>query len=308
MRYNPGPPYEPAGFSALKWLLITLVGVFLVQNILHHWFQSPFLLQWFSLSLENLTAGKMWTMLSYGILHSTREPFPWHLLLNTIFLYWFGREVQDRIGSERFLEAFVVAVFVGAVSWLGVQWAMGANHILVGASAGVFGIMALFCLFRWDMPMGFLFFPGTITGKHLLYIIAGFQLFFFMFDELVPGRSGTTAHSAHLGGLIGGLIYGRWFFSRPTATSWLRKFQPVRTEEPVWARRAAARQEQPKFRVNVGGQVSNSTQTHSPEPDQMTRGHLRTEVDRILDKINESGFGSLTEEEKRILDRAKELL
>ena len=33
---------------------------------------------------------------------------------------------------------------------------------------------------------------------------------------------------------------------------------------------------------------------------------LRAEVDRILDKINEQGFGALTEEEKRTLDRAKE--
>ena len=36
--------------------------------------------------------------------------------------------------------------------------------------------------------------------------------------------------------------------------------------------------------------------------------NLREEVDRILDKINSSGFGSLTDEEKDTLNRAKELL
>ena len=38
------------------------------------------------------------------------------------------------------------------------------------------------------------------------------------------------------------------------------------------------------------------------------RDDLQAEVDRILDKINLSGFGSLTEEEKNTLDRAKEIL
>jgi hypothetical protein len=35
---------------------------------------------------------------------------------------------------------------------------------------------------------------------------------------------------------------------------------------------------------------------------------MQTEVDRILDKINESGFGSLTVEEKLTLEKAKGLL
>jgi hypothetical protein len=38
------------------------------------------------------------------------------------------------------------------------------------------------------------------------------------------------------------------------------------------------------------------------------RGHLRAEVDRILDKINSDGFGSLSADEKRILDEARDLL
>ena len=35
---------------------------------------------------------------------------------------------------------------------------------------------------------------------------------------------------------------------------------------------------------------------------------LQAEVDRILDKINENGFGSLTQDEKNTLDKAKGLL
>jgi hypothetical protein len=38
------------------------------------------------------------------------------------------------------------------------------------------------------------------------------------------------------------------------------------------------------------------------------RSDLRAEVDRILDNINREGFGALTEEEKRLLDEARDLL
>jgi predicted ATP-grasp superfamily ATP-dependent carboligase len=35
---------------------------------------------------------------------------------------------------------------------------------------------------------------------------------------------------------------------------------------------------------------------------------VKREVDRILDKINDQGFGALSSEEKKILDKAKDLL
>ena len=48
------------------------------------------------------------------------------------------------------------------------------------------------------------------------------------------------------------------------------------------------------------------TATHLPEP--KGAAELRADVDRILDKINSNGFGSLTPEEKRRLDAARDLL
>jgi CRISPR/Cas system CSM-associated protein Csm2 small subunit len=38
------------------------------------------------------------------------------------------------------------------------------------------------------------------------------------------------------------------------------------------------------------------------------RNELQKEVDRILDKINTSGFSSLDDTEREMLDKAKELL
>ena len=57
------------------------------------------------------------------------------------------------------------------------------------------------------------------------------------------------------------------------------------------ARAAEVGAPSPAYSVNVGD-----------------RGHLRAEVDRILDKINSDGFGSLSADEKRVLDEARDLI
>jgi hypothetical protein len=63
-------------------------------------------------------------------------------------------------------------------------------------------------------------------------------------------------------------------------------------ELPAWMRKRKDTPEpQPAFKVNI-----------------TARENLKAEVDRILDKINTSGFGSLTAEEKRTLDAARTLL
>jgi hypothetical protein len=45
-----------------------------------------------------------------------------------------------------------------------------------------------------------------------------------------------------------------------------------------------------------------------PAENAVTRADLRARVDRVLDKINSHGLGSLSLEEKRLLDEAKNLL
>ena len=64
-------------------------------------------------------------------------------------------------------------------------------------------------------------------------------------------------------------------------------------EMPRWTKRAAAAKAKTGNRFKV-----NTTD----------RPAMKKEVDRILDKINSKGFGSLSEEEKKLLDKAKDLL
>ena len=285
------------GEWALKSILIALFIIFLIQNIARHWIGSNFIEQHFALDILQLSKGWIHTLFTYGLLHSTEGGLPWHLLFNSLMLYWFGKEIETRIGSERFLECFLLCIFTGGVIWVYVHYFTQQYVFVVGASAGVFGVLYLFCRYRWNETLSFLFIPVQFTGKQLFWIIFGFQMFFFLFSEL-PGTGRSVANSAHLGGLLGAYIYEKKFMTRKTLISFfssvLDNFRPASNiQPPKWERRAAAVKSTTgkRFSVNLSG-----------------RPQMKKEVDRILDKINTDGFGALSDEEKQILDKAKDML
>ena len=276
---------------ALKGILIVLVAVFLLQNILRHWVGSSFLETHFALYIGNLSKGWVHTLLTYGFLHATQNALPWHLVFNALMLFWFGKEIEDRIGSEHFLECFLFSVLSGGIIWSGLHFFANQSGGVVGASAGVFGILYLFCRYRWNMGMELMLIRLRFTGKQLFWTLFGFQMFFLLFAEL-PGSAGNNnAYSAHLGGILGAYIYERKLLHLPTLLSLLRKKSTPEILSPKWKRRGEAAKSQTgnKFSLNLGN-----------------RNKLKGEVDRILDKINEQGFGALNEDEKRILDQARD--
>ena len=280
---------------ALRVIIITLIVVFLLQNIFSHWLGSNFFEINFSLNLGQLSRGWIHTLITYGMLHSTAQALPWHLVFNCLLLYWFGKELESRTGSQRFLEIFLFCIFIGGLTWSGVHFLTGQYTGVLGASAGVFGILYLFCRNRWYTAMTFLFIPIQFNGKQLLWVLLGFQGFFLLFAEL-PGTYGSaTAYSAHLGGMLGAFIYEKNLMGCSTLAEFLRNLTAGRAtiEMPKWTKRAKAAKHVTGNRYKV---------------DTSDRPEMKAEVDRILDKINSKGFGALTDEEKKLLDKAKDLL
>lgn len=283
---------------ALKAILITLVAVFFLQNVFRHWFGVNWMEHAFALNWDTLTSGYLHTLLTYGLLHSTELGIPWHLLLNALMLYLFGREIEFRLGTQKFLEAFGFSILVGGIAWILVRISGNPQAILVGASAGVFGVITLFCMFRWYDELGLLFIPGRFLGKHLFYFFLGMQAFFFLFTEMPRMGQSSVAYSAHLGGILGGFIYYRQLMTSESLMSRIGRLFAKKTETraPKWEAKVAA----VKARGAGGYKVNMSSQPNKSE--------LRKEVDRILDKINDKGFGALTSDEKQVLDKAKDML
>jgi hypothetical protein len=88
--------------------------------------------------------------------------------------------------------------------------------------------------------------------------------------------------------MLAGWIYFRYIHS----SDWPTSGESTGIELPKWFRMAKkSSAHAPVYQVNLSN-----------------RETLRAEIDRILDKINSDGFASLTPEEKRLLDNAKDQL
>jgi membrane associated rhomboid family serine protease len=282
--------YPKRNTSAVVWLVAALVAAFVIELVLlSPWFGSMGvnLVSQLALTVRGLQSGHAWTLLTHSLLHSTENPF--QILFTILGLIFIGREVEPLLGSRRFFTVYTAAVLLGALSWTAVHWVHGGVH--VGASAGVMGLFVVLACLYPNQEISFLIlflFPVTVRPKYIAYGLLVLNLFGLALFE-IPGTSAPFdyAPSVHLGGMLAGWIYFRYFHAN---NGWDRA--PT-VELPAWMRRNTQVKKAPLIAGNKTGKPP---------------ANLRAEVDLILDKINSHGFGALTEDEKRILDEAKDLL
>jgi len=278
--------YQRSGTSVLTWLLCALAASYLVQ-LLFRWLGSNSIEQLFALTPDALSSGKIWTLVTYSLIHENIL----YLLANGMGIYLIGRELLPLLGAGRFTGLVLAAAVTGALTWLAVH-AVRADHIgVVGSSAATVALFIVFAGVYPEKEINFLMFfvlPVRVQPKVIAWLLVGLELTGFLFSELAGGRFDTgIAYSVQLGGIVTGWIFYRYFHAK---NGWDRAPGPV-IELPSWLKRVKAEKKTAGYKVNVTAPAD-----------------LKTEVDRILDKINSSGFAALTDDEKRLLDEAKDLL
>ncbi len=288
--------------SMVTTLIIATVAVFILQQVLNVFFPgyggraNHFMTDWFALNAPNFKDLKVWTVVSYGFLHSTQSLL--HIFGNMLGLFFIGRVIEPVVGKPQFLILYLGGALFGGL--LFTLFHFNDPTTVVGASAAVLAVVTLFCLLYPERPITLLLFfiiPITIKPKWLFWGVLGISIFGVVFDELPATRNPglglhtmAVAHSAHLGGIIAGILYYR--FVHKGAVSFFKTSRSKPTVElPEWFKRKEKTQRKITYRVN-----------------RSQRDDLQREVDRILDKINSTGFGSLSTEEKNTLDRAKDIL
>jgi len=284
--------YGRRSTSALTWVICVIVAGFVLESIALRWFANPRVgdafMRALELSPQTFRQGHVWTLLSYGLLHSPTNFL--HIIGNLLALYFLGRELLPYLGTRRFTGVCLGSTLLGGLAWLASNWVHGGA--VIGASAAVCGLLVVFACLNPDQPVTLLLFfvlPVTLKPKYLALGLLAFSVFGLLFLEL-PGRYSSlpVAHSAHLGGMLAGWLYFRFVHQRGTKTA------PAQAgiELPKWFRKAKkSAAPAPVCKVNLD-----------------SRETLRAEVDRILDKINSEGFAALTAEEKHLLDSARDLL
>src|ERR1700746_1489962 len=150
MRYNFAPRggFDWRGFitPAVKLLVLICAGVFLVQSLVEI-FLPPSATIWLRLRFGLVPLGpipglRIWQPVTYIFLHGGL----WHLLINMLMLWMFGRELELVWGKKRFLNYFFVfGVGAGIITIL-IKFLQFWGHTppdipTIGASGAIFGIL-----------------------------------------------------------------------------------------------------------------------------------------------------------------------
>lgn len=275
-------------------MMVILTGTFALQCINDVYLESLFDRK-LALTPLALTAGHVWQFLSFQFLHVSIG----HLIGNLLGLWFFGRFVENVLGTKRFLTAYLMCGVAGGLLQcvLMVLFPQHFAPFVFGASAGVVGMFAVFCRLQADSEVR-VYFVLPVRADILLWITGGISLFF----TLVPSnRGGSSAHAAHLGGILAGLAWVK--------LGWHRDFVQLPWEN--WFRRSGglrSRRGQPEVRRSAPlrkGAWRKAT-TDSPQCEDIPSAEfISQEVDPILDKISAHGIHSLTDHERQVLDAAR---
>ncbi len=275
--YRAGAGY-PHLTPVVKWLIIVNVAVFIGDIFLF----DDWLAEWGCFTIQSaLWHGQVWRFLTFQFLHGHLL----HVLFNMLGLYFFGPWAERWWGARRFVVFYLLcgiagAVFYTVLTFLGVltrQPGMLPLDLmpLVGASAGIYGILIGVAVIAPDLRVMLYFPPIEMSMRQLailvLVIAAGTVLL-----GLGDNAGGEAGH-------LGGALLGFLLMRQP----WLLQ----------WAEGRGADVE--IIRPKAFGGRSEAKLRPRTEVDLETQ----SEVDRILDKISREGFQSLTSAEREVLQQ-----
>ena len=136
----------------------------------------------------------------------------------------------------------------------------------IGASGAIYGLLAAFGML-FPNRLIYIYFLFPVKAKYFVLFIG-----FITFTSAFSYSDSNIAHFAHLGGMLFGYLYIRSNFQLFKFKNFFKRGDPGMT-------------------------------VHWKEDDSED---LKSEVDRILDKIQQSGFESLTEKERETLKNASD--
>lgn len=265
---RPSFRFGPGMTDWVKILIIVNAAVFLVQMIAGASFTRMFGL----VPADAIGGLRLWQFVTYMFLHGDF----FHIVFNMFMLWMFGSDLERSWGPETFIRFyFFTGVGAGALSWI---TAPNSMTPIIGASGALFGILLAYAMAYPDRRV-FVSFLFPVKVKYLVIFLCVLNLI-AAFQYTASG----IAHFAHLGGLLFGYIYLRWF----GRSTWVSSGSGAAWGPSAWGE--TLRKWQTKRRLRV------------IDLEKKRAAARRHEVDVILEKIAREGMESLSPRERRILE------
>ena len=230
-----------------------------------------------------------WTIFTYMFMHADL----WHLLGNMLWLYWFGKLFLYFFSAKHLRGLYVVGGLLGGLLYIIAYnvFPMFNGQLysatLVGASASVLAIAIAAAVREPEYRIN-LMLIGPVKLKY-------FALFIVLFDTLSIGASNAGGHIAHLGGALAGWWFTKGLSKGIDITHWMNVCLDA---IGGLFRKRERKPRKPKMKVHSQNNRAADYEYNARKKSQSD------EVDKILDKLKQSGYSSLSDEEKRRLFEA----
>ena len=192
-----------------------------------------------------------------------------HIFFNMFVLWMFGKDLESQWGKMEFLLFyFVCGIGAGLIT---VLFSVNSIVPIVGASGAIYGLLLAYG-FTYPNQMVYLY--GLVPIK-VKYMVLGLGAIAF-FASLSASQS-NVSHITHLSGVIIGLIVMYFNINWKVIKLWY-------------------------IRMRLKGLSQQPAKQDNEE------AQMKKQVDKILDKLNDSGWDSLTEQEENYLTQASKRL
>ena len=216
-----------------------------------------------------------WSLITYFFLHMNFM----HILWNMLFLYWFGKIVNDNIGNNAVISLYVLGGIIGGLFYMALYNIIPfysdriSDSLMLGASAGVFSIVVGSATLLPNYTF-YLLLLGPVRIKYI-------ALFYVLLSFLDVTGNNAGGEIAHLGGAFIGYLY-------------IRQLQNgINMGEGII-----------KILNYFNKDKSKKYETKSSIIKDENEDISQDEIDKILDKISDSGYSSLSNKEKEKLFNA----
>ena len=263
---------------------------------------------------------RVWQLFTYMFLHGSLT----HLFFNMFSLWMFGGLIERTLGHRRYLAYYLICGIGAGLCqevWQTGQYFVEGLHefdmvntgtslipmsdflnlwTTIGASGACYGILLAFGMLYPNERIMLLLPPIPMKAKYFVVGYAAIELFSAYFSN------DNVAHFAHLGGMLFGWLLLRYWRRQPQPRDpwqqWTINGEPLR--KPTLKDRIV------HWWNGLGNgkktKPGNAHRTATRETDyeyNMRKKAEEKRMDEILDKIRQSGYDSLTTEEKQELYR-----
>lgn len=255
-------------FPWLFFALLSLLGVNI--DYLHYVSLSsnPALLIW-----------KPWSLLSYAFFHSGIM----HIVFNMIVLNFSGRLFMTFFTSKQLLGLYVLSAIFAGLCYILFFYILNINAPIVGASAAIMAILVATTTYYPLMELRLLII-GNVKLWHVTAVI-------IIIDLMQLRSENMGGHISHLSGALFGFIF--------------IKLLQNGTDLSVGVSRVITFFAN-LFKKNTSTPFKKVHKNYSKPVEKtvskiVTKDKSQQQIDEILDKISQSGYDSLTKEEKEFL-------